>query len=75
MQNRDLLDLAQLRNDGRRSHEFRPFKHRIGLVPSSDGSAYMEQGLNKILVLINGPKEPKKKSNDGFNDKVDSGCF
>jgi exosome complex component RRP41 len=70
MQNYEILALAGLRIDGRRSNELRKLQHRFGLVPNADGSAYIEQGLNKVLVVVLGPHEPKKRSTDGGADRV-----
>jgi len=71
MQNADILLLAGLRIDGRKDNELREFKHSIGVSSGGfggstqcDGSAYMELGLNKVLVLINGPREAKKRNNE-----------
>lgn len=61
MQNYEILALAGLRVDGRRHNELRRLQHRIGVVPNADGSAYMEQGLNKVLVIVQGPHEPRKR--------------
>ena len=30
-------------------------KHRLGSMQNADGSCYFEQGLNKVLVTVNGP--------------------
>lgn len=70
MQNYDILAMAGLRIDGRRPDDIRNMKHNFGLVKSADGSAYLEQGLNKVLALVHGPQEPKKKSNDQSDGKV-----
>ena len=69
MQNFDVLELAELRVDGRRYLELRPMQHRIGLLSYADGSAYLEQGLNKVLVIVNGPQEPRKRDS-AMPDKV-----
>ena len=60
MQTAELLQIAGLRADGRRFHELRRMRHKISLIPTADGSAYLEQGLNKVVVIINGPQEPRK---------------
>lgn len=44
-------------------------KHNLLLVPTADDSAYLEQGFNKVLVMVHGPQEPKKKLNDQNADK------
>ena len=52
------------RIDGRRETELRKLKSKINVEQSADGSAYLEQGLNKVLVLVHGPHEPQKRGND-----------
>eukprot|EP01039_Chlorochromonas_danica_P003182 gene3182-3484_t len=74
MQNQEILSLAGLRIDGRRHDELRRLQHRIGLVAHADGSAYMEQGLNKVLVAVLGPQEPRKKNTDGSVEKCNIVC-
>ena len=69
MQNADILALAGLRLDGRRPNDIRSLKHNLSLVPTADGSAYLEQGFNKVLVMVHGPQEPKKRLNDQNADK------
>mmetsp|Transcript_1919 Transcript_1919/g.2006 ORF Transcript_1919/g.2006 Transcript_1919/m.2006 type:complete len:109 (-) Transcript_1919:559-885(-) len=64
MQHANILAIAGLRIDGRRNNELRDIKYKIGLNPSADGSTYFEQGLNKILVVVNGPQEPSRRSGD-----------
>jgi len=70
MQQQEILELAGLRGDGRKYEEIRPLSHNIGLISHADGSAYMEQGLNKVLAIVNGPHEPRRKSNDSNSDQV-----
>jgi exosome complex component RRP41 len=52
-----LIDKKGIRLDGRKLDELRPVKMQIGVLPNADGSAYLEQGRNKILVGVYGPKE------------------
>jgi exosome complex component RRP41 len=52
-----LIDDRGLRVDGRRPDEIRPVKMEVGILDKADGSAYIEQGKNKILVAIYGPRE------------------
>ena len=52
-----------LRLDGRRWNELRRFESSINTHPhASDGSSYLEQGNNKIITLVKGPKEPNTRS-------------
>ena len=52
-----LIDKKGFRLDGRKVDELRPVKMEVGVLPNADGSAYLEQGRNKILVGVYGPKE------------------
>jgi exosome complex component RRP41 len=52
-----LIDKKGLRLDGRRPDELRPIKLEVGVLSNADGSAYIEQGKNKILAAVYGPKE------------------
>lgn len=52
-----LIDKKGLRLDGRRPDELRPIKIEVGVLSNADGSAYIEQGKNKILAAVYGPKE------------------
>jgi exosome complex component RRP41 len=52
-----LIDKKGLRIDGRKPDELRPVKIDVGVLSNADGSAYIEQGKNKILAAVYGPKE------------------
>jgi exosome complex component RRP41 len=52
-----LIDKKGLRLDGRKSDELRSIKIEVGALSNADGSAYIEQGKNKILAAVFGPKE------------------
>jgi len=52
-----LIDKNDVRIDGRKLDELRPVKIEVGVLGNADGSAYIEQGKNKILAAIYGPKE------------------
>jgi exosome complex component RRP41 len=52
-----LIDKKGLRLDGRKRDELRPIKIEVGVLSNADGSAYIEQGKNKILAAVFGPKE------------------
>jgi exosome complex component RRP41 len=56
-----LIDKKGLRLDGRKRDELRPIKLEVGVVPNADGSAYIEQGKNKILAGVYGPREAHPK--------------
>ncbi|NIO37918.1 exosome complex exonuclease Rrp41, partial [Candidatus Bathyarchaeota archaeon] len=42
---------------GRKPEELRPVKIEVGALSNAGGSAYIEQGKNKILAAVYGPKE------------------
>ncbi|MCS7124484.1 MAG: exosome complex exonuclease Rrp41 [Candidatus Bathyarchaeota archaeon] len=52
-----LIDKRGLRLDGRKPDELRPIKIEVGVLSNADGSAYIEQGKNKILAAVYGPRE------------------
>jgi len=52
-----LIDKDDIRIDGRKTNELRPVKIEVGVLGNADGSAYIEQGKNKILAAVYGPKE------------------
>jgi len=56
-----LIDKKGLRLDGRKSDELRPVKLEVGVISNADGSAYIEQGKNKILAAVYGPREVHPK--------------
>ena len=56
-----LIDKKGLRLDGRKPDELRPIKIEVGILSNADGSAYIEQGKNKILAAVYGPKEVHPK--------------
>jgi len=52
-----LIDKKNIRVDGRELRDLRPIKIEVGVLDNADGSAYIEQGKNKILAAVYGPKE------------------
>ena len=52
-----LVNKKGMRTDGRKLDEIRPLKLEVGVVHNADGSAYIEQGKNKILAALYGPRE------------------
>ena len=56
-----LVDEKGLRIDGRKLDQLRPIKLEVDVLENADGSAYIEQGKNKILVAVYGPKETQPK--------------
>src|SRR2546426_7151206 len=57
----ELIDEKGLRIDGRRLDQLRPIKLEVGILDKADGSAYIEQGKNKILAAVYGPREAHPK--------------
>lgn len=56
-----LIDEKNIRHDGRKLNELRPIKIEVGPLSNADGSAYIEQGKNKILAAVYGPREVHPK--------------
>lgn len=56
-----LIDKKGLRLDGRKPDELRSVKIEVGALSNADGSAYIEQGKNKILAAVYGPREVHPK--------------
>ncbi len=56
-----LIDDNDIRIDGRKLNELRPVKIDVGALANADGSAYFEQGKNKVLAAVYGPKEVHPK--------------
>jgi len=52
-----LVSKKGIRTDGRKLDELRPLKLEVGVLHNADGSAYIEQGKNKILAAMYGPRE------------------
>ena len=70
MQHAEILALAGLRVDGRREDDVRTVRFTLGVASQADGSVYLEQGLNKVLVLVHGPHEQ-----DGGGGSEDRGSL
>mgnify|MGYP001069778127 CR=1 FL=1 len=56
-----LIDLNGSRLDGRKLDQLRQIKLEVGILDKADGSAYVEQGKNRILVAVYGPREAHPK--------------
>jgi len=56
-----LIDEKGIRLDGRKFDEIRPTKIEVGVLANADGSAYIEQGKNRILAGVFGPREVHPK--------------
>lgn len=60
-QTRNLIDENGRRTDGRTADELREVKITVGVVKNADGSAFIEFGKNKIIVVVYGPREVHPK--------------
>ena len=56
-----LIDDEGNRLDGRKFDQLRPIKIEVGVLKKADGSAYIEQGKNRILAAVFGPREAHPK--------------
>lgn len=56
-----LINEKGKRIDGRAPEELRPIKLEVGALENAAGSAYIEQGKNKILAAVYGPREAHPK--------------
>lgn len=54
---KELLSDQGYRTDGRKSNELRRIHGNMGTIVGVDGSAYLEQGNSKVLVIVHGPHE------------------
>lgn len=59
--NEKIIEKKGVRIDGRELNKLRPIKLEVGVLDNANGSAYIEQGKNKILVGVYGPKEVHPK--------------
>lgn len=60
-QTRNLIDENGRRTDGRTADELREIRITAGVVKNADGSAFIEFGMNKIVVAVYGPREVHPK--------------
>jgi len=70
----ELISDQGLRSDGRRPYELRKVQCRIGVFGQADGSAYVEQGLTKVLAAVYGPHEIRGSKSNALQDKVLLNC-
>ncbi|MBS7655031.1 exosome complex exonuclease Rrp41 [Candidatus Bathyarchaeota archaeon] len=68
-----LMEENGLRVDGRKPNELRALKLEVGVLDKADGSAYVEQGKNKILIAVYGPREPHPR-HIGLPDRATLRC-
>ncbi|PIN98339.1 MAG: exosome complex exonuclease Rrp41 [Candidatus Diapherotrites archaeon CG10_big_fil_rev_8_21_14_0_10_31_34] len=62
---KEYVNKKGLRLDGRKVDETRPIKITAGVLKNAKGSCYLEWGINKVLVSVQGPREvlPKHMAN------------
>ena len=62
---KEYVNKKGLRLDGRKVGETRSIKIKAGVLKNARGSCYLEWGINKVLVSVQGPREvlPKHLSN------------
>ncbi|XP_070575131.1 exosome complex component RRP41-like [Ptychodera flava] len=70
----ELLSDQGFRADGRRPHELRKIRCRLGVFQQADGSAYVEQGNTKVLATVYGPHETTGSRARILHDKVLINC-
>ena len=58
---KDLIDKDGKRIDGRGLYDLRPLRLDVGFLNKAEGSAYIEQGKNRILAAVYGPREAHPK--------------
>ncbi|XP_055905809.1 exosome complex component RRP41 [Eupeodes corollae] len=68
----NLLSEQGLRLDGRRPHELRRIKCKLGVFSQPDGSAYIEQGNTKVLAAVYGPHQASSKKSS--HEEVSVNC-
>ena len=61
-QTRNLIDENGRRTDGRTADELREVKITVGVVKNADGSAFIEFGKNKIIVVCLWSKRSSSKA-------------
>ena len=52
MQQVEILALAGLRIDGRKSEEIRRIECKLGVMKQSDGSCYLEQVMRQFKIYL-----------------------
>ncbi|VDP27074.1 unnamed protein product [Soboliphyme baturini] len=70
----ELVSEHGYRQDGRKPHELRRMACRLGPCAQADGSAYLEQGLTKVLVTVYGPHEMRKNKGLALPDRAVISC-
>ncbi|KAI1177280.1 ribosomal protein S5 domain 2-like protein [Nemania sp. FL0916] len=66
-------ELALLRVDGRRWNELRRLHGQIRTQAAADGSSYLEMGNTKVMCVIAGPSEDKRRGTASSSASMASG--
>lgn len=74
MSKKELVSNIGLRLDGRRPNELRRIRCKLGVFPEPDGSAYIEQGLTKVLASIYGPHQVRGGRSKAQHDAAVVNC-
>ncbi|XP_054715204.1 exosome complex component RRP41-like [Uloborus diversus] len=69
-----LLSSQGFRIDGRRPHELREIKCKLGISAGADGSAFVEQGNTKVLVSVHGPHDITSFKSRLLHDRAYINC-
>lgn len=72
--NKDLLSTIGLRVDGRKEGELRRIRCKLGVFTEPDGSAYLEQGLTKVLAAVYGPHQVRGNRSKAQHDNAVMNC-
>eukprot|EP00741_Cyanophora_paradoxa_P024650 tig00022080_g23800.t1 len=59
-----------LRVDGRRPHEIRNIRCKLGVLSHTDGSVYLEMGNTKVIAAVYGPREVERRRDIQYDDCV-----
>ncbi|NXX84901.1 EXOS4 protein, partial [Urocolius indicus] len=70
----ELVSDEGFRADGRRPHELRKVRARMGVFAQADGSAYIEQGNTKALAVVYGPHEVRGSRSKALPDRALLNC-
>ncbi|KAK9702106.1 3prime exoribonuclease family, domain 1 [Popillia japonica] len=74
MSRKELISKVGLRLDGRRADELRRIRCKLGVFSEPDGSAYIEQGLTKVLAAVYGPHQVRGNRLKAQADAVIINC-
>ncbi|KAJ8972375.1 hypothetical protein NQ314_000199 [Rhamnusium bicolor] len=73
--NKELISKIGLRLDGRRANELRRIRCKLGVFTQPDGSAYLEQGLTKVLAAVYGPHQVRGGRSKAQHDNAIVNCI